>query len=248
MSGSYRELPPSPALRDAVEAVWLRQPALRAGRSIAILPDGCMDLIYRYKVREDGSLGGGQLLVSGPDRSARHMTLQRDVGFVGLRLRPGRARQLPDIDAPPLVDTGTVAAAMSPGLGRLEQRLADCRSAAELLRQLEHELGLLAAGTASAAPPRRVLTALARLRQPPIRVDALAGELGLTPRSLHREIVAWTGFGPKRLARIFRFQALLSRLRAGRTPLAVLASEAGYADQAHMTREFRALAAATPRS
>ena len=31
-------------------------------------------------------------------------------------------------------------------------------------------------------------------------------------------------------------------------PLAVLATEAGYADQAHMTREFRALAGATPRA
>ena len=81
-----------------------------------------------------------------------------------------------------------------------------------------------------------------------MRIDTLAGELGLTPRSFHREIVAWTGLAPKRLARIFRLQATLSRLRADRTPLATLATEAGYADQAHMTREFRALAAATPRA
>src|SRR4051794_26352109 len=248
MSSNYRELPPPPALRDAVEAVWLRQPALQDGRSIAILPDGCMDLIYRYKVREDGGLGGGQLLVSGPDRSAQQITLQRDIGFFGLRLRPGRARQLLDVDARPLVNAGTVVAAIFPQLARLEQRLADCRSAADLVRRLEHEVGLLAGRTTNAAPPRRVLAALARLRQSPIRVDALAGELGLTPRSLHREIVAWTGLGPKRLARIFRLQTSLCRLRAGRNSLALLAMEAGYADQAHMTREFRALAAATPRS
>jgi AraC-like DNA-binding protein len=215
----------------------------QAGRSIAILPDGCMDLIYRYKTRKDGHLGGGQLLDSGPDRSARHVALQHDIGFVGLRLRSGRARQLLNVDAPRLVDAGTVAAAITPQLAKLEQRLADCRSAADPLRQLEHEVGLLARRTTSAAPPRRVLAVLARPRQTSMRIDTLAGELGLTPRSVHREIVAWTGLAPKRLARIFRLQATLSRLRADRIPLA---TEAGYADQAHMTREFRALAAATP--
>ena len=148
------------------------------------------------------------------------------------------------IDASPLVDVGTVAGAITPRLEALERRLLDCGSPAALQRRLENEL-LLGAATRR-APPSRVRAAVGRLGQPSVRVDTVADELGLTPRSLHREIVAWTGLGPKQLMRILRLQATLARLRARSEPLAVLAMEAGYADQAHMTREFRALAGATP--
>ena len=77
---------------------------------------------------------------------------------------------------------------------------------------------------------------------------AVARAVGVTTRTLHREMLAWTGLPPKLLARIFRLQAALGRLRRHRHdgPLAILAAEAGYADQAHMAREFRDLAGAPP--
>lgn len=194
MSSGYRELNAPSALYHAVEAVWLREPEFQASRSIAILPDGCMDLICRYEVGADGGAADVKLLVSGPDRSTRHMTVERGIGFVGIRFRPGWARGILDIDASPLVDVGTVAGAITPRLEALERRLLDCGSPAALQRRLENEL-LLGAATRR-APPSRVRAAVGRLGQPSVRVDTVADELGLTPRSLHREIVAWTGLGP----------------------------------------------------
>ena len=58
---------------------------------------------------------------------------------------------------------------------------------------------------------------------------------------MHRRSLAAFGYGPKTLARILRFQRALALARAG-TPLAEVAVRSGYADQAHLAREVRALA------
>ncbi len=78
------------------------------------------------------------------------------------------------------------------------------------------------------------------------RVDALAREVGLSPRHLRDLMRAELGATPKGLARSFRFDHVVSRLADGERHLASLALEAGYADQAHLTREFTAMAGCSP--
>ena len=78
-------------------------------------------------------------------------------------------------------------------------------------------------------------------------VPALAASVDLGERQLRRRFAAAVGYGPKTFARVIRFRAALGRIRAGE-PLASAALAAGYADQAHMTRELVALAGRTPGS
>ena len=97
------------------------------------------------------------------------------------------------------------------------------------------------------AAPGRIQRALALLAGGGgEQVHRVAGALGLSERSLHRELVHWAGLPPKALARIFRMQAAMRHLRAGRMRLPAIALEAGYADQPHMTRELRRLTGLTP--
>jgi AraC-like DNA-binding protein len=79
------------------------------------------------------------------------------------------------------------------------------------------------------------------------RVASIADEIGWSRKHLAARFADQVGVGPKSIARIARFNraANLSK-RADRTSWADLAVECGYADQAHMVREFRALAGATP--
>lgn len=68
-------------------------------------------------------------------------------------------------------------------------------------------------------------------------VAAACRRLGVSERSLERLMVAGTGRSPrfwKSLARVRRAAASL----AGGLPLPAIAAEHGYADQAHMTRDF----------
>ena len=84
----------------------------------------------------------------------------------------------------------------------------------------------------------------AAMYQPNVR--ELARDTGYSERHLRRRLLATTGHGPRKLARIARMQALLA---AGRgESWARTAAEHGYYDESHMINDVRALADATPQA
>jgi AraC-like DNA-binding protein len=83
------------------------------------------------------------------------------------------------------------------------------------------------------------------------RVSALAAETGWSSRHLTSRFRAEIGLTPKAAARVIRFtrarQLLARQVAAGaQRRLADLAVTCGYFDQAHLAREFRALAGIPP--
>jgi AraC-like DNA-binding protein len=78
------------------------------------------------------------------------------------------------------------------------------------------------------------------------RVENLARAVQLSPRQLRTLMVAETGLSPKQLCRSFRFDGVIARLADGDRTLAEIAFDCGYADQAHLTREFRQMAGCSP--
>jgi transcriptional regulator GlxA family with amidase domain len=79
----------------------------------------------------------------------------------------------------------------------------------------------------------------------PRAVRALAQRLAIDERTLRRRCVRALGYGPKTLDRILRFRRALRLGRAG-LPAVEVAAAAGYADQAHLSRECRRLAGVGP--
>ncbi|MGH6916056.1 MAG: helix-turn-helix domain-containing protein, partial [Geminicoccales bacterium] len=84
--------------------------------------------------------------------------------------------------------------------------------------------------------------------RPDGRVRDLCRDAGVSERQLRRRFRAAVGYGPKTLDRILRLQRALALNAApeARLGLAALAADAGYADQAHMSREFAELSGASP--
>ena len=79
-----------------------------------------------------------------------------------------------------------------------------------------------------------------------LTVGDLAGLHDVDPRTVHRDITSSTGLSPKQFAMIIQFHRALRLLRNSGLDPACAAAEAGYADQAHMTRIFRQLGGFTP--
>lgn len=80
-----------------------------------------------------------------------------------------------------------------------------------------------------------------------VEIGRLSERIGCSRRHLIAGFREQVGVPPKTAARILRFDRAARAVRDGRRgSLARLATACGYHDQAHMTREFRALAGLTP--
>ena len=93
----YRELLPSPQFAGLVECYWTRE-AANAPASQLILPDGCVDILFRC---DHGQ--AAELMVVGLMTTARETLTPAGTSYFGVRFRPGAAVAfLPE--APELAD------------------------------------------------------------------------------------------------------------------------------------------------
>lgn len=112
-------------------------------------------------------------------------------------------------------------------------------------------LDRLLLGRAAAADPVEVRGELThawrRIQQShgAVRVADLADEVGWSRRHLSQRFTDEYGVGPKQAARIERFTRAKDLLETG-CSVADVAVRCGYADQAHLNRDFRALGGCTP--
>jgi AraC-like DNA-binding protein len=80
-----------------------------------------------------------------------------------------------------------------------------------------------------------------------MRIAAIARKLEWSRKHLAQRFQDEIGLPPKALARMLRFNRLLDLAKREKAPdWAGLAAECGYADQAHLTREFTELAGTSP--
>ncbi|WP_055525489.1 helix-turn-helix transcriptional regulator [Streptomyces graminilatus] len=205
--------------------VWTKTPAGPCD-TWPVLPDGCMDLLWSE----------GRLLVAGPD-TRPYVPEGAPAHWAGVRFHPGTAPALLGVPAHELRDRRVELAELW-GAAEARRLAARVHAAADPATGLE-ELALRMA--ALAPPPDPLLTGLVVALWAGRPVARTADELGLSARQLHRRSLAAFGYGPKTLARVLRLQRALALARQG-VPFADTATRAGYADQAHLSRDVRELA------
>jgi AraC-like DNA-binding protein len=173
----------------------------------------------------------------------RHEGSCRGVQF---DVEPPAARALLGVPAGELSNrTVSLDDLLGPDARRLAERLhgapdPEARFAAlddALLRRLDR---------ARSAPPPDLIRAWSLLRASDggMRIGALADTLNCSRRHLVKRFDEEVGLPPKVAARLVRLDA--ARERLGSAPLARVAAELGFADQAHLTREFVSLAGRPP--
>lgn len=138
---------------------------------------------------------------------------------------------------------GDVASVMD-GPGDVDGRHA---AAARLLEDwLVQEVGPIVDGDPD-APVARRLVDLADGDPALLRVDDLALRLGVSVRTVQRLASSYVGMSPAAIIRRRRLQEAAERVRQEPgTDLATIAADLGYADHAHLTREFGRTLGFTP--
>jgi len=201
--------------------VWRR--GIHRPTASRILPDGCMDVIHR----------DGELFVAGPDTTAHVSLSATGERLTAVRFGPGTGPAFLRVPASELRNLRVPLQDLWP-LSRVRRLTAALDAAPDRAAALE--AALLAVDRADDPLVPHLLTRV-RAGDP---VAAIASEIGLSERQLHRRGLALYGYGLKTLERILRLNGALDMARRG-VAYATVAADAGYADQAHLARDVRAL-------
>jgi AraC-like DNA-binding protein len=257
---------PGTALRPFVRLVWASEPGEAAGPEATplsplswerMLPSGLAHVVLRlsgpplYMLSADGT-GPVQVIrhgiVGGP-RASAYIKQVADAETVGVELSAGATlallgvpgRQLAERHAPlddvlgPVTESWCDELAGLPNASARAQRfeaLLISRLRERVLHPVvRHAIDRFSDATRSAS------------------VSAVVSESGYSHRRFISLFEESTGITPKRFARVVRFRETLEALKRGELSgesLGALAAALGYADQAHLTREFREYAGITP--
>ncbi len=207
-----------PSRSQFVEVIWRTEDKTDG---VYMAPaDGCWDLIF---ITQDGKT---RVLFSGPTTRPTPIEYRAGNKNLGIRFRPGTFMT----QAPASTMCNVVE--ILPMQGERHFLLFDhafpvptYETADDFVAELEH-LGFL-------GHDRVVNTVLGK------------GDPYVTARSVQRRFQQATGLSAKSHRRIEQAQHAVALLRSGHTPIEA-AHEAGYADQAHMTRTLKALTGHTP--
>jgi AraC-like DNA-binding protein len=235
---TYRERPPT---APQVASLWIQCVARGSEpHRHRTIPHGSVEL---------QCVVGGLPRVVGPQTVPRLDTLAPGTTVVGIRFRLGAAPAVLGIPASELVDHTVGAEELwGPAAERIGELVASAATPEEAASALE-----AAALARAEEEPDPVVAGAAALLLPGRTGDvaSLPSELHISERTLRRRVQAAIGLPPKVVHRMLRFQGFLA-LAHGRggdpAELAMLAAEAGYADQSHLTRECLRLAGLSPRA
>ncbi len=186
--------------------------------------------------------------LTGPQRRAATRVLSCRGEVVGARLRPARLRALLGAPAATVTDR-RVPADVVPGLDP-----AALAASAAAAADLDGAVGALDDALAALVPPADPAGdlaehALALAEEDPAltRVSDLAERLGCSVRSLQRLFAEHVGLGPAWVVRRLRLQDAAGRAALGHdVDWGRLAVDLGYADPAHLERDFAEVVGVSP--
>jgi AraC-like DNA-binding protein len=241
---SYVERPPLPGLARVVRTVWIQRTG-EAAYAQRHLPTGGVEIHF--------PIGGRPQLV-GPLTGPETELIPAHTTIVGVRFQPGTAPPVPTA-LDDLADQRLgLAELWGSSADRLAEAMAQARTPERALTYLQAHL-MREFRTAAGADPLVGEAVRALMPWHPVNIETLATHLALSASQLRRRCLRAVGMSPKVLQRTLRFQGFLALAQAGATAsgrrgldgTAGLAIDAGYADQAHLSRECLRLTGLTPR-
>ena len=247
----YVELPAPPPLDDIVHCFWFLRGTFPPTDTQTVVADGRLEIILHVaepfslvdengvRSRQADALISGQL--TAPVRLAGN-----GVGdVVGIRFRTTAAAAVVRTPLADLTDRVEALSGVSSTLA--DELLAVARAHIAPSLRVAALSRVLGRRITRAPDPLAGVATTALAGPGPLRIDTLARSLGSSPRTLERRVTIATGLPPSTLRRVMRFRRTFSMLEhAARGTWAEVAVKTGYADQAHLIRDFRQFAGASP--
>lgn len=230
------------------DMVWISRAGARDPARHRLLPHGEPSLAIRRRRDGAGAVADIALVICGPYRAAGHYAPEPGEELIALRLKPETAASVFGVAPRDYFGEGCAQAhRMLIDACRHSLNAAETQAAEDVARALIADINRHAEGRPIAPTPEAAAADLLRKLKGRAAAPALAEHLGVSERQLRRRFCDRLGYTPKDYARQLRLSA--AALDSQRDPApswAAIAAKVGFADQAHMIREFRRLAGVTP--
>jgi AraC-like DNA-binding protein len=243
---------PDPALVGIVQEYWEVEGRLTPFRE-RVLPNGYTELMVNLGpphqlVTQAGTRVWERAWFSGLHERAIVIESHAGTHLVSARLHPlGALRLLGPAVAGLVNSVVDLAALLGPAADQLRSLLLAAVSPGQRFARLERFLEQL---VSPSLVPSAIVCQGARMIEDAhgnLRIAEILDELGVSRKQLWFRFTRELGLSPKAYARLQRFVWTLARLRESTTvEWSRLAAAAGYADQAHLVRDFRRAAFASP--
>lgn len=233
----YAETRPAPAAAPLVAQYWIFEAGSlpEGGADHVIPPDGLVSVWLSTDASKAFFCG-----VTGPSEKAHRTTVHDGQRLAGARLQPGAGVSIFGARWKSLVGSFLPLAELAPALTP-----AFSQSAAAALDGDWRPLDEFFASLGRTAAPADMAARKMALRL--IETDGgasiahLAAEAGLSPRQARRRFEAAIGLSPKNFARLRRVRRACADAIRKEMSFANVSLEAGFADQAHLSRNFQSI-------
>lgn len=224
------------------------------GSAEPVIPDGCAELIVNlgapFEQRAHGSdvfREQPAVIVNGQLHGAVSLRSHGTVRLVGVRLQPWALGGLIRLPAHQLTDQwcalGDITFQMLPDLRDHLLQMCDDESVHTIVAQ---HFRLMTAGRQPDDRLRRVVNRAA-LADATSSVGGMSRDMGVSERTLQRMFADEVGLSAKQYGKVLRIQrAVRLRQENSRGTWSRAALDAGYYDQSHFVKDFRAIVGCAP--
>ncbi|MFD2763829.1 helix-turn-helix domain-containing protein [Micromonospora eburnea] len=233
----FRRRLPAPALRPYVEHYWLVDWALTEPFDQHVVPHPAVNVVFQAQA------GGPEIgQVAGVGIELFTVTLHGTGRASGIQFRPGGFRPFWRRPVRELTGLRRPLAQVGPPVegehcaGTDDER---CRRLDDLLTAWGPVPDPVAAEATALVEEIRVDRSI-------LRVDDFARRHAVSTRRLQRLFLDHVGVSPKWVIRRYRLQEAIEQAAVGPVDWSRVAADLGYADQAHLVREFTAVAGVSP--
>jgi AraC-like DNA-binding protein len=243
----FREAAPSPDLAHLVRSHWEFSVREGAGGPLThdVFPDGCVSISYG----RNPAFPGARLSVLGPRVQVFTVPVWGGHCFRGIRLAPSATSAVLGREPGTLRDRVPDLTEIAPDLATyLLDTLANASTFEATAEAFESALRALGPPVDRIDPIAARAASIIIEAGGDVPISQVAAAVGLGQRQLERRFRAAVGLTPKEFARVRRIRAAARLLVTSESATwADRAAEAGFADQAHMTRQFGSTAGASPK-
>lgn len=239
----YEEFEPATELSDVVNSYWAFSVPEDAPMPYdhRVVPDGTISIAYiRSRYFET-------IAYVGPRTEAHNPPTRPGDSIWGIRFQPGVIKGLFGVSPAALRDqVGDARAVFTGFAGPLFERLKTVTGPEAAAGVFDEQV--LEVMKSVVFKPDPLARDIRKVGETEETVSAIAAAAGLSERQFRRRFIDLVGLTPKEFARIRRLRRSAMKLLDASFGWADIAAETGYADQAHLSRDYARMLGVTPTS